>query len=81
MLLGNNHLENIFAEVTTIKTLFASGKPLAIADCRGESVLAFFCKYFISPVRKTNTPTFLKRNLNKYQEGDFTSSPVAIYQK
>ena len=32
MLLGNNHLGNIFTEVITIKTLFAS----AIADCRGE---------------------------------------------
>ena len=36
ILLGNNHLGNIFAEVITIKTLFASAKPLTIADCRGE---------------------------------------------
>ena len=37
MLLGNNHLGNVFAEVITIKTLFASAKPSAIANCRGES--------------------------------------------
>ena len=37
MLLGNNHHGNIFAEVITIKTLFASAKPLAVANCRGES--------------------------------------------
>ena len=37
MLLGNNHLGNIFADVITIKTLFASAKPTAIANCRGES--------------------------------------------
>ena len=36
MLLGNNHLGNSFAEVITIKTLFVSAKPSAIADCRGE---------------------------------------------
>ena len=36
ILLGNNHLGNIFAEVITIKTLFASAKPSTIADCRGE---------------------------------------------
>ena len=35
-LLGNNHFGNIFAEGITIRTLFASAKPLAIADCRGE---------------------------------------------
>ena len=35
-MLGNNHLGNIFAEVITIKTLFASAKPSAITDCRGE---------------------------------------------
>ena len=33
MLVGNNHLGNIFAKVITIKTLFASAKPLAIVDC------------------------------------------------
>ena len=32
----NNHLGNIFAKVITIKTLFTSAKPLAIADCQGE---------------------------------------------
>ena len=37
MLLGNNHLGNIFAKVNTIKTPFASAKSLAIADCHGES--------------------------------------------
>ena len=37
MLLGNIHLGNIFAEVTTIKTLFASVKPSAIANCWGEA--------------------------------------------
>ena len=38
MLLGNNnHRGNIFAEVITIKTLFASAKPLAVANCQGES--------------------------------------------
>ena len=37
MLLGNNHLGNIFAKVITIKTLFASAKPSAISNCRGES--------------------------------------------
>ena len=36
ILLVNNHLGNIFAEVIAIKTLFASAKPSAIADCRGE---------------------------------------------
>ena len=36
MLLGNNHLGNISDKVITIKTLFASAKPPAIADCRGE---------------------------------------------
>ena len=35
-LLGNNHLSNYFAEVITIKTLFASAKPSKIADCWGE---------------------------------------------
>ena len=35
-MLGNNHFGNIFAEVITIKTLFASAKPSAIADCQGE---------------------------------------------
>ena len=33
MLVENNHFDNIFAEVITIKTLFAMAKPLAIADC------------------------------------------------
>ena len=37
MLLGNNDLGNIFAEVITIKTLFALAKPLAIANSLGES--------------------------------------------
>ena len=32
----NYHLGNIFAEVITIKTLFASAKPSVIADCRGK---------------------------------------------
>ena len=32
-MLGNNHLGNIFAEVITIKTLFALAKLSAIADC------------------------------------------------
>ena len=36
ILLENNHLGNTFAEVIIIKTLFASAKPSAIADCRGE---------------------------------------------
>ena len=37
MLLGNNHLDNIFAEVVTIKTLLLTlTKPSAIADCQGE---------------------------------------------
>ena len=36
MLVGNNHLSNIFAEVITAKTMFASVKPLAIANCQGE---------------------------------------------
>ena len=36
MLLGNNQLGNIFADVITIKTLFALANPLAIADCQGE---------------------------------------------
>ena len=35
-MLGINHPGNIFAEVITIKALFASTKPSAIADCRGE---------------------------------------------
>ena len=35
-MLGNNHLGNMFAEVITIKTLFASAKPSAIADSRSE---------------------------------------------
>ena len=35
-MLGNIHLGNIYAEMITIKTLFASKKPSAIADCRGE---------------------------------------------
>ena len=37
MLLGNNHLSDIFAEVITIKILFALEKLLAIADCWGKS--------------------------------------------
>ena len=42
-MLENDHLGNFFAEVITIKTLFASAKPSAIADCRGElRVLADF---------------------------------------
>ena len=32
----NYHLGNIFAEVITIITLFASAKLSAIADCRGK---------------------------------------------
>ena len=36
ILLRNIPLGNIYAEVITIKTLFASAKPLAIADCRGK---------------------------------------------
>ena len=36
MFLGNNHPSNIFAEVITIKTLFALAKPSTIADCWGE---------------------------------------------
>ena len=36
ILLGKDHLDNIFAEVITIKTLFASAKPSAIANCWGE---------------------------------------------
>ena len=32
----NYHLGNFFAAVITIKTQFASAKPSAIADCRGE---------------------------------------------
>ena len=36
ILLGNNHLGNIFAEVITIKTLFSSAIPSTIANCRGE---------------------------------------------
>ena len=36
ILLRNNHLGNIFAEEITIKVLFTSAKPSAIADCRGE---------------------------------------------
>ena len=36
MLLGNIHLSNIFAGVIAIKTLFASTKPSAIADCQDE---------------------------------------------
>ena len=35
ILLRNNHLGNIFAEVITIKH-FASAKPSTIANCRGE---------------------------------------------
>ena len=37
MLLTNNYLGNIFAEVITIRTLFASAKTSAITNCRGES--------------------------------------------
>ena len=36
ILLGSNHLGNIFAEIITIKTLFASEKPSTIANCQGE---------------------------------------------
>ena len=36
MLLGNNHPGIIFAEVITIKILFALAKPSVIADCWGE---------------------------------------------
>ena len=36
ILLVNIHLGNIYAEMITIKTLFASAKPSAIADCQGE---------------------------------------------
>ena len=36
-MLGNNHLDNIFAKVITIvKTLLALAKPSAIATCQGE---------------------------------------------
>ena len=35
-MLGSNHFGNIFAEVITIKTLFASARPSAITDCQGE---------------------------------------------
>ena len=35
-MLGNDHHDNFYAEVIIIKTLFASAKPSAIADCRGE---------------------------------------------
>ena len=36
ILLGNNHLGNIFAEVIILLPLFASIKTLTIADCQGE---------------------------------------------
>ena len=36
ILLGNNHLGNIFAEAITIKTLPALAKPSAIANCQDE---------------------------------------------
>ena len=36
ILLRNNHLSNIFDKMIPIKTLFASAKPLVIANCRGE---------------------------------------------
>ena len=36
ILLANNHLSYIFAEVITIKTLFALAITLAIVDCWGE---------------------------------------------
>ena len=42
-MLGINHLGNIFAEVITIKALFASTKPSAIADCRGDSLTLSKC--------------------------------------
>ena len=35
-MLGNDHLSNTSAKVITIKTLFASAKPSAIANCWGE---------------------------------------------
>ena len=34
--LGNDHHSNFFAKVITIKTLFASANPSAIANCWGE---------------------------------------------
>ena len=50
ILLINNYLNNIFAEVIIIKVMFALAKPLAIADCRGDlceiDLLCYTC--FIS---------------------------------
>ena len=36
MLLGINHLSKNISELITIKALFASAKPSAIANCQGE---------------------------------------------
>ena len=51
ILLGNNHLSNILVKVITIKMLFASAKPLAIANCRGEFRGLICIKFFCSKVR------------------------------
>ena len=36
ILLQSNHISNIFAEVITIKTLFAMAKSSTVVDCRSE---------------------------------------------
>ena len=51
ILLGNNHLSNIFVKVITIKKLFASAKPLAIANCGGEFRGLICIKFFCLKVR------------------------------
>ena len=40
-MLGNNHPGNIFAEVITMKTLFASAKPSAIAEVNLEGCIIY----------------------------------------
>ena len=68
MSLGNNHLGNIFAEVITIKTLFASAKPLAIADCRGETrgLHSYWKKFHVKSHKKQKI--FFCTPVSKFQE-------------
>ena len=54
-MLRNNPLDNIFAKVIIIKTLFASAKPSAIADCRGK----FRALKQKAKILKTTSATFL----------------------
>ena len=57
ILLRNNYLGNTFAEVITVITLFASAKPSATADCRGEFQGLVYVHILCIPLKLQNEYT------------------------